>query len=103
MICGSGGSKSRLAKAAGAEPSGEMGEEKLHAPVARRSQKCKKLTVSDHVWKLRWCTPLWREAHVEVKMYKAHWVRSTFGSCGVEKVYAVVARSTFPSQDVKNT
>jgi len=31
----SGGSKSRLAKAAGAEPSGEMRDEKLHAVVAR--------------------------------------------------------------------
>ena len=28
MICGSGGSKSRLAKAAGAEPSGQMSDEK---------------------------------------------------------------------------
>ena len=35
MICGSGGSKSRLAKAAGAEAAGEMNEEKLHAVVAR--------------------------------------------------------------------
>jgi len=26
------------------------------------------------------CTPLWREAHFEVKMYKAHQVRTTFGS-----------------------
>ena len=32
---GSGRSKSRLAKAAGAEPSGEMRDEKLHAVVAR--------------------------------------------------------------------
>ena len=47
MICGSGGSKSRLAKAAGAEPSGQMRDEELHAVVARStfpSQKCKKLT-----------------------------------------------------------
>jgi hypothetical protein len=29
MICGSGGSKSRLAKAAGAEPAGQMRDEKL--------------------------------------------------------------------------
>ena len=38
-----GASKSRLAKAPGAEPSGQMGDEKLHAVVARtafRSQKC---------------------------------------------------------------
>ena len=35
LFCGSGGSKSRLAKAAGAETSGEMRHEKLHAVVAR--------------------------------------------------------------------
>ena len=49
------------------------------------------------------CTPLWREAHFQVKMYKAHQVRSTFWSSDVEKVHTVVARSTFPSQNVKNT
>ena len=49
------------------------------------------------------CTPLWREAHFQVKMYKAHQVRTTFGSSHVEKVLAVVARSTFPSQNVQNT
>ena len=49
------------------------------------------------------CTPLWREAHFEVKMYKTHQVRTTFGSWDVEKVYAVVARSTFWSQNVQNT
>ena len=43
MICGSGGSKSRLAKAAGAEPAGHRSDEKLHAVVVRStfgSQKC---------------------------------------------------------------
>ena len=30
----SGGSKSNLAKAAGAEPAGQMGDEKVHAVVA---------------------------------------------------------------------
>ena len=49
------------------------------------------------------CTPLWREAHFEVKMYKTHHVRATFGGSDVEKVHAVVARSTFPSQNVQNT
>ena len=34
-FCGSGGLKSRLAKAAGAETYGEMRDEKLHAVVAR--------------------------------------------------------------------
>ena len=49
------------------------------------------------------CTPLWREAHFQVKMYKTPQRRTTFGSCNVEKVHAVVARSTFPSQNVQNT
>jgi hypothetical protein len=51
MICGSGGAKSRLAKAAGAEPSGQMRDEKLHAVVARstcRSQKVQTTPASDH-------------------------------------------------------
>ena len=49
MICGSTGSKSRLAKAAGAEPSGQMRHEKLHAVVARStfpSQNAQKHTSS---------------------------------------------------------
>ena len=54
-------------------------------------------------WEMKKCTPFWREAHLEVKMYKTHQVRTTFGSCDVEKVHAVVARSTFPSQNVQNT
>ena len=49
------------------------------------------------------CTPLWREAHFQVKMYKTPGVRTTFGSYDVAKVHAVVARSTFPSQNVQNT
>ena len=140
MICGSGGSKSRLAKAAGAEPAGQRRDEKLHAVVARStfpSQNVQNTPLSDHFWKLQCrksarrcgakhiskskctkhtilgpllevemlkkCTPLWREAHLQVKMYKTHQHRSTFGSCDVEKVHAVVARSTFRSQNVKNT
>ena len=49
------------------------------------------------------CTPLWCEAHLEVKMLKTLGLRTTFGSWDVEKVHAVVARSTFPSQNVQNT
>ena len=49
------------------------------------------------------CTPLWREAHFQVKMYKARQLRTTFGGSDVEKVHAVVARSTFRTQNVKNT
>ena len=44
------------------------------------------------------CTPLWREAHFEVKSVKNWRSRTTFGSRDVEKVHAVVARSTFRSQ-----
>ena len=47
------------------------------------------------------CTPLWREAHFQVKMYKTPHVRAT--NSDVEKVHAVVARSTFPRQNVQNT
>ena len=54
-------------------------------------------------WEIKNCTPLWHEAHVQVKMYKTHQVRTTFGSSDVEKVHGVVARSTFPSQNVQNT
>ena len=75
MVCGSGGSKSRLPEAADAEPFGQI--------------------------KMKSCTPLWREEHFQVKMYQAHHFRSTFGSWDVEKVHAVVARSTFPSQNVQ--
>ena len=56
MICGSGGSKSRLAKAAGAEPAGQTRDEKLHAVVARStfpSQNVQSTPGPDHFWKLR--------------------------------------------------
>ena len=56
MICGSGGSKSRLAKAAGAEPCGQMRDEKWHAVVVRstfRSQHVQSTPFPDNFWKLR--------------------------------------------------
>jgi len=52
MICGSGGSKSWLAKAAVAEPAGQIEN----------------------------CTPLRREAHFQVKIYEAHQLWTTLGS-----------------------
>ena len=110
MFCGSGGWKSRLAKAAGAETSGEMRNEKLHAVVARGTFRSQNV----HFWKLRCrksarrcgakhmskskcakhtilgpllevamskkCTPLWREEHFQVKKYKTPQHRTTFGS-----------------------
>ena len=109
MIWGSGGSKSRLAKAAGAEPAGQMRDEKLHAVVARStfpSQNVQNTPFSDHFWKLR-CRKSARRCgakHIsKSKCTKTHHSRTTFGSCDVEKVHAVVARSTFPSQNVQNT
>ena len=82
--------------------------EKAHAVVARStfpSQNVQNTPGSDHFRKLmsKKCTPLWREAHFEVNMLKTQGVRTTFGSCDVEKVHAVVARSTFRSQNVRNT
>ena len=135
VFCGSGGSKSRLAKAAGAEPADQMKDEKLHAVVARStcgSENIQNTSASERFWKLRcrksagrcgtkhtWkskctrhlrfgallevemsrkCTPLWREAHLQVNMYKTLKCQSTFGSGDVEKVHAV-----FPSENVQNT
>ena len=54
-------------------------------------------------WEMKICTPLWREAHFQVKMYKTPQPRSTFRSWDVEKMRAAVARSTFRSQNVQNT
>ena len=107
IICGSGGSKRRLAKAAGAEPAGQMRDEKLHAIVAGStfpSQNVQNTSASEHFEKFRCrksvrrcgakhipkskctkhtnvgpllevamskkCTPLWREAHFQVKSVK---------------------------------
>ena len=73
----SGQLKSRLAKAVGAEPSGQMRNQKLHASVARSrfwSQNAQHTSVSDHFWKLK----CW-------------------------KVHTGVARSAFRSQNVQNT
>ena len=114
MIWDSGGSKSRLAKAAGAEPAGQIRDEKLHTVVAQsifrhisKSKFTKHISAGPllEVAMSKKCTPLWREAseaHLEVKMLKTPGVRTTFGSCDVEKVHAVVARSTFGSQNVQN-
>ena len=88
---------------------GSCDVEKVYAVVARStfpSQNVQSTPWSDRFWKLR-CRKsarrFWREAHYQVKMYKTHHGRTTFGSCDVEKVHAVVARSTFRSQNVQNT
>ena len=56
MICGSGGSKSRLAKATGAEPAGQMRDKKWHAVVAQSTfpnQHVQSTPCWDHFWKVR--------------------------------------------------
>ena len=74
------------------------------APEGRKVGSLKR-RVRSHVarWEMKNCTPLWREVHFGVKMYKAHHSRSTFRSWDVEKVHAIVARSTCGSQNVQNT
>ena len=109
MIWGSGGSKSRPAKVAGAEPAGQMRDGKIARRCGAKhmsKSKCTKHTIVGPLLEVavsKKCTPLWREAHFEVKMYKTDHSWTTFGSWDVEKVHAVVARSTFPSQNVQNT
>ena len=83
---GSGGSKSRLAKSGGCGASWPDERPKF----ARRcgaKHSCKSKRTIHHmlgplseveVWKK--CTPLWREAHLEVKSVKTPQVQSTFGS-----------------------
>ena len=69
------------------------------APEGRKVGSLKRRVRSQLArWEMKICTPLWREAHFEVKMLKTLGVRTTFGSWDVEKVHAVVARSTFRSQ-----
>ena len=74
------------------------------APEGRKVGSLKRRVRSQLArWEMKKCTPLWREAHFQVKMDKTLEERTTFGSWDVEKVHAVVARSTFPSQNVQNT
>ena len=74
------------------------------APEGRKVGSLKRRVRSQLArWEMKNCTPLWREAHFQVKMYKTPQRRTTFGSWDVEKVHAVVARSTFRSQNLKNT
>ena len=67
------------------------------APESRKVGSLKR-RVRSHLarWEMKSCTPLWRNAHFQVKSVKTWRSRSTFGSWDVEKVYAAVARSTIP-------
>ena len=91
MICGSGGSKSRLPKAESAQ---------AHFQVNVQSA-----SASEHFLKLR-CRKSARSCgtkHISKSKCTKHHLRTTFGSWDVEKVHAVVARSTFRSQNVRST
>ena len=80
MICGSGGSKVGSLK------------RRVRSHLAR--------------WEMKNCTPFWREAHFEVKTYKTHQLRITFGSWDVEKVHAVVAYfevKTYKTHELRTT
>ena len=73
MFCGSRRSKSRLAEAAGAEPSGQMRDEKLHAVVARstcRSQNAHKGPHVRSIFEVEKVHAVWRKAHFKVKSVK---------------------------------
>ena len=104
MIWGSGGSKSNLAKAAGAEPAGQKRDEKLNAVVARSTFPCQNVQNTpgpDHFWKLR-CRKSARRCGAKrvskSKVSKTDGFGPLFDVQMSKKVHAVVAQSTFPSQ-----
>ena len=103
MICDSGGSKSNLAKAAGAEPAGQMRDEKVRAVVARStcaSQKGKNTSRSEHFWKLS-CRKSARRCgakHIsKSKVSKTHSLRPVL-EVETSKKCMPLWRDTFPSQ-----
>ena len=109
MIWGSGGSKSRLAKAAGAEPAGQMRDEKLHAVVARstfRSQNVQNTPLSDHFWKLR-CRKSARRCgakHISKSKCTKHTILGPLLEVEMSKKCTPLWReATFRSEDVQNT
>ena len=81
MICGSGRAKSRLAKAVGEEPSGQMRDETLHAVLARST---------------------FRSQNVQNTRFGALLEVETLKKC-MPAVHAAVARSTCRSQNVQST
>ena len=85
MICGSGGSKSRLAKAAGAEPAGHRSDKKIARRCGAKHNSKSKCTKHQRFGPLlevamsKKCTPLWREAHFQVKVCKTPQLRTGSG------------------------
>ena len=90
MFWGSGGSKSRFRSQNAQNTSLSEHFSKLRCGKSARrcgakqisKSKCTKRFIVGALFKVAmWkkCTPLWREAHFDVKMCKAHHVRITFG------------------------
>ncbi len=81
----------------------------LHVAVAQStlaSQNVQKTASLKPFLELRMsknCKPLWPEAHWQVKMLKISGVWATFGSADVQKLNALVARSTCRSDNAQNT
>ena len=78
-------SKSKCTKHTRSGPLLEVEMSKKCTPLWSENSKwkCTKHTILGPLLEVEMskkCTPLWREAHVQVKMYKAHQVRTTFGS-----------------------
>ena len=107
MICGSGGSKSRLAKAAGAEPSGQMRDEKLHAVVARstfRSQNAQNTPAPDHSWQLRCRKSARRCKHISKSKCTKHTIVRPLLEVAMSKKCAPLWREAdFESKCTRNT
>ena len=70
MICGSGGSKSRL---------GAILPDEKHISKSKVSKTDGPRPLLE-VEMSKKCTPLWREAHFQVQVCKTHHARTTFGS-----------------------
>ena len=96
---------------------GSWDVEKVHAVVARSTFSSQNVQSTPDISKLKCtkhsfgallevemskkCALFWRQTHFQVNMYKTHHVQTTFASWNVQKVHAVVARSTCPSQKCK--
>ena len=95
--------------AAGAEPAGQMRDEKLHAVVARStfpSQNVQNTQGADHFWQLRCGKSACCCGAKHISKSKCTKHLSVGRLLEVEmskKAHAVVARSTFPSQNIQST
>ena len=54
-------------------------------------------------WEIKNCTLLRRKADSEIKMHKAHHVRTTFGCWDMQQMHEAVLRSKFRRQNTRNT